>query len=98
MTLRRKIVDFVGTDLLNQADQVGCVGDVAMVQEKANSRLMGIPIQMVDSRGIEKGCSPFYAMDDISLFEQELGQVRAILAGHSSDQCSFVHQTSRRSV
>jgi hypothetical protein len=36
MALRRKIVDFIGLDLLNQPDQIGGIGEIAVVQKKPN--------------------------------------------------------------
>ena len=37
VALRREIVDFVGCDFLHQADQIGRIGNVAVMEEEADA-------------------------------------------------------------
>ena len=54
MALRRQIIDLVGLGLLNQADQVGGVGQVAIVQEQARLVLVRVEIEVIDARRVER--------------------------------------------
>ena len=53
MALGRQVIDFVRLHLLHQADQVGGVGQVAVVQEKPHAGLVQVLVEMVDTPGIE---------------------------------------------
>ena len=85
VALRREIVDLVGLRLLHQADQVGRIGHVAVVQEEARLRLMRIDIEVVDAAGVERRRATLDAVHDIALIEQEPGEIRAILAGYTGN-------------
>lgn len=54
MTLRRQIVDFVGLDLLDQANEIGRIGEVTIVREKTDIRLVRINIEIINPRRIER--------------------------------------------
>jgi hypothetical protein len=41
---------------------------------------------VVDARGVEEGAAAFDAVDLVSLGEQELGEVGAVLSGDSGDE------------
>jgi len=86
MALRRQVVDLGRPHLLHQADQVGGVGHVAVMQEEAHALLVGVDIEVVDPAGVEGGGPPLEAVHDVALAEQELGQIGAILAGGAGDQ------------
>ena len=47
--LRREVVDLVGLGLLDDADQVGGVGHVAVVHEEAHAGNVGVVVEMVDA-------------------------------------------------
>jgi hypothetical protein len=53
MALRGQIVDLVGLYLLHDADQVGGVGQVAVMQVQSHAALVRILIKMIDAVGIE---------------------------------------------
>jgi hypothetical protein len=80
VTLGCKVVDFGGPDLLNDTNQVGRVGHIAIMQPQLDLRLVRILVQVVDTAGIEGRSSPLDTVDLVSLCKQELCQVRAILA------------------
>jgi hypothetical protein len=44
---------------------------------------------VIDSVGVEKGTATLDAVDDVTLFEKEFGQVGAVLAGDSGNQSNF---------
>ena len=85
-----EVVDFVGLDLLDDADQAGRVGHVAMVEEEAHALFMAILIQMVDAVGVEQAGAPLEAVHFVAFFQQEFGKVGAVLAGDAGDEGGFV--------
>ena len=71
MALGGQIVNFVGLYLLNDADQVGGIGEVAIVQDEVAVVDVRILIQMVDAVSVEGRGAPFDSMNDIVLSEQQ---------------------------
>ena len=86
MALRGEIVDFGRPDLLHQADQVGRVRHVAIMQQERHVARMRILVEMVDAGGIERGRPPLDAVDGVALAEQIFGEIGAVLAGDAGDQ------------
>ena len=50
MALGGEIVDLVGLRLLHDADQVGRVGQVAVVQEEAGVGVVRVLVEVIDAR------------------------------------------------
>jgi hypothetical protein len=90
MALRGQVVDLVGLDLLHDADQVGAVGHVAVVQDEVPVVDMRILVQVVDARGVEARGSALDAMHLVALLQQEFGQIGAVLAGDAGDEGDFL--------
>ncbi len=86
VALGREVVDLVGLGLLHEADQVGGIGQVAVVQEEARLVLVRVDVEMVDAGGVERRRAPLDAVHDVALGEQELGEIGAVLAGDAGDQ------------
>ncbi len=57
-----------------------------MVENEVSVVDMRVLVEVIDSAGVEHRAAALDAVDDVSLAEQELGQVRAILAGHAGDE------------
>jgi hypothetical protein len=74
---------------LNDPNQIGAVGEVAVMQHQAGIYLMGILVKVVDPIGVETAGPAFNAVHFIALLQKQLRQVTAVLAGDSSDECSF---------
>ena len=91
VALRREVVDLVGANLLDDADQVGRIGQVTIVKVKAGTPGVRILIEMIDTGGVEGRGAPLDAMNSVTLGEQQLGQIGAVLTGHPGDQCHFGH-------
>ena len=85
MALRGEIVDFGRLRFLNQADQIGGVGHVAVVQEKFGVLDVRIDIQVIDALGVERRRAAFDAMHDVAFRQQQFGEIGAILAGDPGD-------------
>src|SRR5262249_44458532 len=86
MRLRREIINLVRSRLLHDADDIGRVRHVAVMQMERNSRLVGIVNQMIEARGVEGRGTALDAMRHVALGEQELGEIGAILPGGARDQ------------
>ena len=89
--LRGQVVDLVGLGLLDDADEVGGVGQVAVVHEEAHAGLVRVVVEMVDAVGVEQAGAALDAVHHVALLEQELGQVGAVLPGDAGDECRLCH-------
>ena len=89
VALRGEVVDLVRLDLLDDADQVGGIGQIAVMQVQAHAALVRILVQMIDAVGVERGGAALDAVNLVALVEQQLRQVGAVLAGDAGDQGSF---------
>ena len=67
VALRGEVVDLVGLHLLHDADQVGGVGQVAVVQEQLRAGLVRVLVEMVDAVGVERGGAALDAVDLVAL-------------------------------
>jgi hypothetical protein len=84
--LRREIVDLVRLRFLDNPDDVGCVGDIAIMKLKRNALLVRIMDEVVDALGVEGRRTALHAVDDIPLRKQKFGEVRAILSSCAGDE------------
>jgi hypothetical protein len=69
MTLRRQVVDLARLVLLDQPDEVGGVGEVAVVHEKLGLVLVRVYIEIVDTPGVKGRRAALDAMDRVSLVQ-----------------------------
>ena len=53
MALGAQVVDLIGLHLLDDPDQVGAGGEIAVVQAQPRITLMGILVEVVDPGGVE---------------------------------------------
>ena len=89
VALRGEVVDFVGLNFLNDADEAGAIGQVAMVKEKANAFVVTVLVEMVDTVGVEETGTTFDAVDDVASVEKKLGEIGAVLTGDAGDEGDF---------
>jgi hypothetical protein len=50
---------------------------------------MRILVEVIDSLGVEERGAAFDAVDFVAFFEEEFGEVGAILAGDAGDESAF---------
>jgi hypothetical protein len=96
VALGGEIVDLVGLGLLDDPDQVGRVGQVAVMQEEVRVLLVRVLVDMVDPLGVELARSALDAVDRVAFLEQEFGQILSVLAGDAGDECGLAHGALRR--
>ena len=90
MGLRRKIVDFIGLALLNDANEVGRIGQIAVVQDAPGTLVLWNLADVLDTAGVERRETPLNAVDYTALRYQNLGQIGTILAGDIGDEGNLV--------
>jgi hypothetical protein len=59
------------------------------MQEELGGALMWVDIKVVDALGVEGRCTPFDAVHDVSLRDEELRKVAAILSGDARNESGF---------
>jgi len=77
-------------NLLNDSDEAGTIGQVSVVQKKADARVMAILIQVINTIRVEETSATLYPVNDVPLVKEELSEVRAILAGYASNERYFI--------
>ena len=70
VALRRKSIDLVRLCLLNQANEVGGVGQITVVQKEARPVIVWIDVKVVDALRNEGRRAPLDARCDVPFFKQ----------------------------
>jgi hypothetical protein len=91
VALRAEVVHLVGLDLLHHVDEARRIGEIAVVEHEAAVAGVRILVEVVDPVGVDERRPALDAVDDVSLVEQELGEVGAVLAGDAGDESDFGH-------
>jgi hypothetical protein len=91
MTLGAKVVYFIGLYFLDDTDKVGAVGEISVMEDKIFVFHMRILVQMVNTVGIKKRAATFNAMNDISFFKEQFGEIGSVLPGDTGDKGCFWH-------
>ncbi len=89
MALGAQVIDLIRLHLLDDPDQVGGIGEIAVVQHQAWIELVGILVEMIDAGGVEAAGPALDAMYHVALLQQQLRQIGAILAGDAGDEGAF---------
>jgi hypothetical protein len=85
VALCREIIDLGRLHLLHDANEIGRIRHVAVVQEEPHAGTVRVLVQMIDPRGVERRRAPLDAVDHITFAEQKLGEICAVLAGRAGD-------------
>ena len=85
MTLGCEIVDFGGLRFLNDAYEIGQIRHVAEIQKESYILFVWVPVQMIHPARIERRRSPFHPVHDVTLAEQKLREICAVLAGDAGN-------------
>ncbi len=87
--LCREVVDLVRPHLLDDADEVGGVREVAVVELEAHVPLVRVAVQVVDAVGIEQRRAALDAVYLVALLEQQFSEIGPVLAGDARDECGL---------
>ena len=86
---RTEVINLIGLHLLYNANQVGGIRQIAVVQFEAHMLFVGVLVEVVDAVGVEHRRAPLDAVNLVAFFEQQLGQVGSILSRNASNECAF---------
>ena len=89
VALGAEVVDLVGLQLVDQLRQRHRLGEVAVVHEQAHAPLVGVAVEVVDPLRVEARGAADDPVHLVPAPEQQLGEVRAVLAGDPGDESSF---------
>jgi len=89
VALRRQVVHLGRLDLADQPRQVAAIGQVAVVQVQVVLEAVRIGINPIQPRRVERGSPADDAVHLVPLLEQQLREVRTILAGDSRNKHFF---------
>jgi hypothetical protein len=62
MTLSGEIIDLVRLDFLHDANEIGGIGETAVMESEAQVPFVGILVQMIDMAGVEGAGTAFRLM------------------------------------
>ena len=86
VALGRQVEYLVRLGLLDQADQVGAVGEVPVVELEVEPALVDILVQVVDPLGVEARAASLHPVDHVALLQEKFHEVGAVLARDARDQ------------
>ena len=89
MALRAQVINFVRLGLLDEPNEVGAIGEVAVMQDEIAVIQVRVLVDMVHPCCIEQAGSALDAMHQIAFGQQKLGQVRAVLPCDARDKGGF---------
>jgi hypothetical protein len=89
MALGAEVLNLVWSDAVEQLGKAAGVGQIGEVHEEFRVVFVPVGEQVIDTLGIETARAALDAMDFIAFTEEQLGQVRAVLAGDAGDESSF---------
>lgn len=96
MTLSCEVIDLVGLDLLDDADERAGVGHISVVEVQSSTALhITYPffeIEVLNALSVEGGGAANDAVDFVALLDEEFGEEGAVLPRYSSDECNFIHE------
>ncbi len=86
MRLRAEIINFIGSDLINQFSDTGRIREIPVVNRNPRVLDMRTAVDVADAGGIESGCAPDNAMHLILLLKKHFCQIRSILSRDARDE------------
>jgi hypothetical protein len=89
VALRGEVVEFVRGKCVDEAENPFGARQVAMMEEEAGARLVGVLIDVIDALGVESARAADDAVDFIAFGKEELGEIGAVLSGDAGDEGAF---------
>jgi hypothetical protein len=75
VTLRCKVINLIGFDIINDMRQLARIGKIAVMKKQSRASDMRVGIDVVYPARVEGARTPNKAMDFIPFGEQEFGKV-----------------------
>ncbi len=86
MGLGCQVVHLVRLNLSKELMEPTSVSDVTVVKEELGFGFVWIPVEVIQPRCVEAGCSPNDSVNLILFADEEFREIRTILSGDSCDQ------------
>ena len=90
MALSGEMIQFRWLNLGNNATESRAVIKIAIVEKEASSIQLWIAPKMLDARSQQIASASHDAVHRVPLFQEQFGQIRAILTGDPGNQRDFV--------
>lgn len=84
-----EVVDLMRLDSGDDVEEVGGISEIAVVQKELDSGIMSVSVDVVNARGVEGGATAHDTMDFVSLLQQELGEIGAVLTRDAGDESTL---------
>ena len=89
MALRCQVINLIRLHFLNNSDQIGRIGEIAVMHQKMHIGLVWVPVEMIHPAGVKRRCSPLDAMDFIAFGQQKFCQIGSVLPCDAGNQCAL---------
>jgi hypothetical protein len=84
--LRAEVVAFVGLHLLQDMEERAGVSEVAVMQDETGIADQLMLVDVIDAGGVEERRVALDAVDLVAFFEQQFGEIRAVLPAYACNQ------------
>ncbi len=84
-----EVINFVRLQFVKQLHQIHRVGQITVMQEQTDPVDVRVGVEMIDARSVKRARAADDAVDFVALFEQQIGQIAAVLAGDARDERFF---------
>ena len=88
---RREVVELVGPDVVDDADQRQLIEQVGRLERDAIEQVLDAPV-------VGRAGAADDPEDLVALLEQQLGEIRPVLTGDAGDECAFGHEVRPSSI
>lgn len=89
VALRGEVIDLVRLRFLHDADEVGRIRHVAIVQMQLHITVVRVLIEMIDPSCVERRRPSLDAVNRIAFLEQQFCEIGAVLASNPGDESCF---------
>ena len=86
---RAEVIHFIRLHFLQNARQVGAVGQITVVQVKFRVAAVRILIDVIDTFGVKGRSTAFNPVNFIAFFQQQFCQIRTVLPRYAGNKCDF---------
>jgi hypothetical protein len=75
VALRRQVKNFFRLNPIKELNQIGRIGDIAVVKKQSNAIDVRVLVEMIDPPRVESGGAPDYPVHLVAFGEKQLGQI-----------------------
>ena len=90
VALRAEMIDFIRFQIVEQFHQINRVRQIAVMEEQPDPVDVRVNIKMIDARGVECAGAADNSVHLVAFFDQQIGQITAVLAGNAGDEARFI--------